>query len=190
MASFTEAVVVSIMLAIVFMYYKQQHGEVEYVRSSIDGRRYLVRKLPDSHQAAELLSKLNERLIQLVHHVMAKYGATRKDVQQLYVKFDPDAISEGGMEHGYTSYSVNKGEKIVMCIRQKDGAFVPIDVLMYVATHELAHIMTREVGHTDLFWSNFKFLLGEAVSIGIYERQDFAKNPQAYCGIQITSSVI
>lgn len=187
--SLTDVVVLVIMFAIIIMYFKKQYGEVEYVRSNIDNRRYLVRKLPDAQQAADMLAKLNDRMTKLVQHMMAKHG-NRKDVQQLYKNYDPDAVSEGGMEHGYTSYSVNKGEKIVMCVRQKDGNFVSLNVLMYVATHELAHIMTREVGHTETFWDNFKFLLKEAVSTGVYSKQDFAKDPQPYCGIQITSSVI
>jgi hypothetical protein len=189
MLTFTDVVVLSIMGAITLMYFKKHYDEVEYVRSSTDGRRYLVRKMPDASEAANVLANLNAAMMKLVQHMMAKFGH-RDDVQQLYKNFDPDAVSEGGMEHGYTSYSVNKGEKIVMCIRQKDGSFVPLNVLMYVATHELAHIMTHEVGHTDMFWDNFKFLLSEAVSIGVYKKQDFGKQPQPYCGIQITSSVI
>jgi len=189
MLSVTDVVVFAIMAVIAMMYFKMFYGEVIYVRSKVDDRRYLVRKLPDAKEAANMLARLNESMMKLVQHVMAKEGH-RADIQQLYKNYDPDAISEGGMEHGYTSYSVNKGEKIVMCIRQKDGSFVPLNVLMYVATHELAHIMTHEVGHTDLFWANFKFLLQEAVAIGVYNKQDFAKQPQPYCGIKITSSVI
>ena len=178
------------MVAIAVMYFKRRFGEVMYVRSAVDNRRYLVRKLPDAQEAADRLARLNRDLLALVHHMMAKYGRTRADVQQLYKNYDPEAISEGGVEHGYTSYSVNKGERIVLCIRQKDGAFVTHNVVMYVAIHELAHLMTHEVGHTDLFWTNFKFLLQEAIKLGLYTYQDFANDPQPYCGIDITSSVV
>lgn len=189
MAVLTDAVVLSIMASIVLMYMKKRYGEVAYVRSEVDGRRYLVQKLPDAQQAADLLAQLNQDMTLLVQHMMARYGS-RADVQQLYRNYNPEAVSEGGMEHGYTSYSVNKGEKIVLCLRQSDSRFVTRNVLVYVATHELAHIMTREVGHTDAFWENFRFLLREAIDLGIYEYQDFGKDPQPYCGIQITSSVV
>jgi hypothetical protein len=56
--------------------------------------------------------------------------------------------------------------------------------------HELAHIMTTEIGHTPLFWSNFRFLLREAVDIGLYKKVDYFKEPSDYCGIKINSSVI
>lgn len=180
------------MAMILLSYLHQNTSEVELVRSRVDGRMYLVRKLPDRQKAADMLARLNERLGRLVQHMMAKYGKSDHDVARLYDNFDPDNVSEGGVEHGYTSYSVNKGEKIVMCVRQKnqDQEFVDMNVLMYVAIHELAHLMTKDVGHSGKFWENFKRLLKEAIQIGIYERVDYSKSPKEYCGIEITSSII
>jgi hypothetical protein len=171
------------------MYIRRYYSEVEYMTSKVDGRDYLVRKMPDSQEAADRLARLNSRLLTLVRHMAAKYGDNR-DVLRLQQRFSPDAVSEGGMENGYTSYSINKGERIVMCIRQTDGSFVDDNVVLYVAIHELAHIMTIEVGHTDTFWSNFRFLLNEAVEIGLYQKVDFQHKPSDYCGIKINSSVI
>ena len=34
---------------------------------------------------------------------------------------------------------------------------------MFVTLHELAHVMTVSVGHTEEFWTNFKFLLTKSV---------------------------
>lgn len=188
--SAADVVVVSILVLILIVYIKKRYDEVSYVKSKVDDRVYLVRKLPDAQGAADLLAEVNKSMLTLVHHLMAKFGGSNADVRRLYRNFDPDAISEGGIEHGYTSYSLNKGEKIVLCIRQKDDTFVSKNVVVYVATHELAHLMTLDVGHTEKFWDNFKFILKEAIDIGVYTREDFAKNPKPYCGIQITSSVI
>lgn len=187
--SFPEVFVIFIMVTILIMYIQNQYNEVEYVTSTIDKRRYLVQKLEDKQQAADLLAKINKDLIQLIRHVMAKH-TENEDVARLYDNYNPDSISEGSIESGYTSYSVNKGEKIILCIRQKDNSFVDKNILLYVAIHELAHIMTKEVGHTDTFWTNFKFLLNEAIAIDVYRKVDFNNKPKDYCGIQITSSVI
>ena len=46
-----------------------------------------------------------------------------KDItnQRLKKKFDPRVMSESPSDAKYTSYSVNKGEKIFFCIRSKDA---------------------------------------------------------------------
>lgn len=187
--SFTELFILFIMVVIILLYIRQYYGEVEYAKSTIDGRKYLVRKLPDAQHAADVLARLNAKLTRLVNHTVAKFP-DNPEAARLFQNFSPDALSEGGTEVGYTSYSVNKGEKIVMCLRQKDESFVDENILVYVAVHELGHLMTDEIGHTDKFWSNFRWLLQEAMAIGVYERVDFAREPQSYCGISITSSVV
>ncbi len=185
-----EAFVVIIVVLIAVSYVRSYYGEVEIVKAETDGRRYIVRKLPDRQEAAELLARINRRLIRVIDHMRQTYPDD-PDVRRLVSNFDPDAISEGGMEVGYTSYSVNKGEKIVLCIRQSsDDSFVDENVLTYVALHELAHLMTKEVGHPKTFWTNFKRIATEAISIGVYRKTDFNSKPQAYCGITIASSVV
>lgn len=192
MLTFTEVFVVFVMVIIIVMYIRQYYGEVHYVSSKIDGRSYLVRKLPDSSEAADIMARLNRKLTALVQHMVAKYseGEHKDSVAQLFENYNPEAMSEGGTEIGYTSYSVNKGEKIVMCLRQKDGRFVDENVLAYVAIHELGHLMTDEIGHTKKFWDNFKLLLTEAMSMSLYDKIDYDSDPQSYCGITINSSVV
>jgi hypothetical protein len=189
MLPFTEIFVVFIMTVILLMYLMKHYGEVEYVRSSSDNKEYLVRNLSDKQQAADLLASVTKDLQRLVQHMLAKYPE-RETAQQLYKNFNPNSISEGSVDSGYTSYSVNKGEKIIICIRQKNKSFVDKNTVMYVAVHELGHLMTKEIGHTPSFWENFKFLLSEAVLIGLYKKVDFDKKPAEYCGISITGSVI
>ena len=159
------------MALILVMYVQNRSGEVDFVVSNVDNRRYLVRKMHDSQQAADLLAHINKDLVDLVQHLMAKYPSN-EDCLLLFKNFDPSAVSEGSIDSGYTSYSVNKGEKIILCIRQKDDSFVDKNVLVYVAVHELAHIMTTEIGHTSMFWDNFRFILNEAILINLYHKVD------------------
>eukprot|EP00798_Chlamydomonas_sp_ICE-L_P030008 gene30008-biopygen11769 len=170
-------------------YLRGFYSEVVFVSSDVDGREYLMRRLPDRQNAANLMARINSNLNKLVQHLVAKYPKNLV-VRQLYDNYNPDALSEGGAELGYTSYSVNKGEKIVLCLRQRDHELVEENILMYVAIHELGHLATDEVGHTPKFWSNFKWILGEAMSIGLYTKVDFDNEPQKYCGINITSSIV
>jgi predicted metal-dependent hydrolase len=52
-------------------------------------------------------------------------------------------------------------KKLYFCIRQKDEdeTLVEENTITFVAIHELAHIMTKSIGHTDEFWNNFKRLI-------------------------------
>ena len=59
---------------------------------------------------------------------------------------------------------------------------------MFVAIHELAHVITKSIGHTDEFWDNMKFLLKKSVKINIYKKHDYKNNPIPYCGTEITDS--
>ena len=59
---------------------------------------------------------------------------------------------------------------------------------MFVIIHELAHVASESIGHTDEFWKNFKFLLIEAEKIGIYKPIDYKTNPKNYCGMEITDN--
>lgn len=187
--NFTEIFILIVMIIVIIMFIQNHFSEVEYVKATVDGRSYLVRKLPNNQQAADYLAELNIKLVKLIKHMMAKYP-TNKEVVQLYNNYNPNAISEGSYESGYTSYTVNKGEKLILCIRQRDQSFVDKNMIFYIATHELAHIMTTELGHTDSFWRNFKLLLTEAMELSLYKKVDYDNAPQDYCGIKITSSIV
>ena len=62
------------------------------------------------------------------------------------------------------------------------------NTLMFVAIHEMSHIATKSVGHTKEFWGNFKFLLQNAVKMGIYKPKNYKKKNMLYCGMKITDN--
>jgi len=165
-------------------------GNREQVESKIDNHEYTVQSLPDKELAADLLAEIRQRLDTLKYHLEKMFPDDPR-TKRIVARFDSEKISEGGTESkDYTSYSVNKGERIVFCLRARDGTnnLEDINMLIFVAIHELAHIATSEEGHTQSFWDNMRFLLEEGINIGIYQQQDFTQNPQEYCGMKVTSS--
>ena len=164
-------------------------NEVIYVKSSVDNNEYLVRNLHNKDEAANILAKLRMKL-EKICEVMKKKYPTDESVTRMNERFNADNITESGKNNQYTSYSVNKGEKIVFCIRQKDEheSLVDENTLSFVSIHELAHIMTKSVGHTPEFWDNFKRLLKEAIEHKLYEKEDYNSNPREYCGIKVSDS--
>ena len=91
----------------------------------------------------------------------------------------------------YTAYSENKGEKIAFCLNVKKGGIddlIDEHTLMFVAIHELAHTMTKSIGHKTEFWENFRFLLQLAKEAGIHEPINYKKTPTEYCSMKLTDN--
>ena len=169
--------------------YEEYTNEVTSVRSTIDNNEYLVRNRDDKVEAANILAQIRKNLEKIIESMKNKYP-NDVSVLRMNKNFRPDNLSESGKSNQYTSYSVNKGEKIVFCIRQKDEneTFVDMNTIMFVSIHELAHVMSKSVGHTEEFWKNFKLLLEESISLGVYKKENYSNNPKAYCGITVTDS--
>lgn len=182
-------IIATVILMSIFMYYEGKYTELTYVKSDVDNQEYLVRNREDKQDAADILANIKKNLLKIVQIMEVEYPNDKR-VNRLVKKFRPQKISESVSGTKYTSYSVNKGEKIVFCIRTKDEEqnLINLNTLMFVAIHELAHVMTVSIGHTEEFWNNMRFILKVAIRKGIYKRQDFRKNPQPYCGTTITDS--
>ena len=58
--------VVVIVLFLTSFYVKEQFVEVEYVRSNIDNREYLVQNAKKNQQVADMLATINQKLTKLV----------------------------------------------------------------------------------------------------------------------------
>ena len=122
MKDFSSFFILLILVTILYLYLEGKASEVTYVKAD-DGHNYLVRNLPDKKEAAELLSEMKKRLTKLVNHAYKnrndKYKDKKSEIELLKKNYRPDAISESSPGNKYTSYSINKGKKIVYCIRSK-----------------------------------------------------------------------
>lgn len=171
------------------MFMKKQGHDMALVESTVDHQKYLVRNMPDRQDAADRLARTRGKLLRLMRDLKVTHP-DKPFVQQMSRNFDadPSRFSESTPDASYTSYSVNKGEKVYMCLRQRNEREELVDenIITFVAIHEMAHIGTHEVGHTPLFWNNFAWLLKRAEEMQIYEFQDFSAHPVEYCGIRIT----
>lgn len=162
-------------------------------------------------EAMKLVLKCNRRMIKLLDHLRVKYkiGITdeecggacsewiaahhreREFIVHLLRDFNYEAIHENRPKPGISknvAYSLDKGRTIMLCLRgdREQNKIVDIDTLMFVVLHEAAHIANYDQwGHEAQFWQVFKYLLKEAVSVGVYEPSDYAKHPRNYCGFTL-----
>jgi predicted metal-dependent hydrolase len=156
----------------------------------VDGKKYCVRERNKMSLAANRLAEVNGKMQKLVNYCSKKYS-NKKNIIKLVEGYNPKKIYETLPTSEYTAYSENKGEKIAFCLNQEktdNNNLIDPNTLMFVAIHELAHVASTSVGHKDEFWKNFKFLLGVAEEIGVYEQIDYKKKPVKYCGMTIADN--
>lgn len=178
-----------IIILVIKIYLDSDTYNLKCVISSVDKNEYCVRETENIHRVADLFAKIALNNKKLIHHIKEKKNKTDGE-KRLIKKYNPKRIVEILPTSKYTAYSENKGEKIALCATKKKNGKELIDenTLMFVTLHELAHIMTKSIGHTKEYWDNFKDLLSEAVKINIYKPVDYSKDPIKYCGEEITDS--
>ena len=169
--------------------YLRRNLYLDKVSSSVNNKQYYVRNLPDKKEAANKLANIGIKLKSLIDNLDLKEEEKGEYNKKLKDNFNSDYITENIPGSQYVAYSVNKGEELSLCVREKDSEkFMDDNIILFVAIHELSHIMTPETGHTSLFWANMKYLLEKASSLGIYTPVDYGKNPTTYCGMEINST--
>tara|TARA_B100000795_G_scaffold240226_1_gene202281 strand:- start:155 stop:751 length:597 start_codon:yes stop_codon:yes gene_type:complete len=163
--------------------------QLKCIISDVDGKQYCVRERAKLQLAADLLATATTNMKLLVKHVANKYP-DRDNCKRLLKNFNPKKVKEILPTSKFTAYSENKGENLAFCTtKTKTGdSLIDQNTLTFVAMHELSHIATKSVGHTTEFWENFKFILENAVEIGIYKPIDYKKKPKGYCGMTITDN--
>lgn len=147
------------------------------VKSTRDGNIYRVRNMSDKQGAANLLASIRMKLIKLCDVLEQKYP-DKPQVKQMIKNFrsDPARFVEATPDSDHTSYSINKGESVHLCLRERSGvdeSLVNENVMIFVSLHELSHIITASIGHGPDFWNNFGWLIREAEAVGIYKYTDF-----------------
>lgn len=180
----------ALIILVFYIYHTTYRAVLIPVRSKVDGEVYLVQNKEDKEGAADMFAHVKLRLETLVEKLEEKFGTKEPRVNLLKSRFQSKNLREAIPSAKQTSYSINKGEKIVLCIRNRsqDNGLIELNTVMFVAIHELAHVMTVSIGHKEDFWENFRFLLAHAIEWKLYEPVDYNENPKPYCGIQITDS--
>ena len=144
------------------IYMDNDNFQLKCIISDVDGNRYCVRERAKLELVADHLANATNNMKAVVEKCREKYG-DQENVKRLVKNFNPKKIYEILPTSEYTAYSENKGEKLAFCVETEKengkGYLVDLNTLTYVALHELAHVMSESIGHTEEFWQNYKFLL-------------------------------
>lgn len=161
---------------------------LEYVRASVNNKEYGVQEeLPNHTDVPNKLAKIDNFITSFITYLSRKYPNDPR-VNRLQTRTTDLKIRESEFKAGVSSYTVNKGETMSVCVRNKENKdFHDYQLLLFVIIHELGHIASVSYGHNEEFNSNFKWLLEEARQIG-YNPINYRKQPIVYCGVQVTNN--
>ena len=171
------------------IYFESDSYNLKCIISNEDSNTYCVRETAKLQLVADLLARVTKKLKLITVYLGKKYP-DRENVKRIVKNFNPKKVVEILPTSKYTAYSENKGEKLAFCTtKTKHGSeLIDENTLTFVALHELAHIMTKTIGHNTEFWNNFKFLLTHAVKKGIYKPIDYKKKNVSYCSMELTDN--
>jgi predicted metal-dependent hydrolase len=162
------------------------------IRASYDQEHYQVQDdFDDPHEAANHMANLRHRIENFLSFLKENYPEDER-IQRLHERFDPNVLRESEDESDSTSFTINKGEEIHLCLRSKDGdrELHDLNLLTFVVIHELAHIASVTLGHNQEFKDNFLFLLENARDAQIYYPIDYSEQPKMYCGMEVKNNPI
>ena len=193
-----ETILIILFFTILITFILVHSSEVSF-QESFNGEQYLVRNLEDKEKAANMLSNMKAKLKKLVEYTLNK-SENGNDERSKFIKeyintinnkFDNIIFRESTDNSKFTSYSINKGEEIVFCLRSKsNNTLHDVNELMYVAIHEIAHVGCPEIGHTPLFRRINKEILKYGIECDVYKYKDYNTYPEDYCGIELTNNIL
>jgi hypothetical protein len=183
-------ILVFIAIAIIIVLMINHHEEFNSKETVKDGHfnlKYHIINDDDADKTAVIINDLNLFVIDVIDHLKVAIVENRIDDDHMYFvknlvnKYNPMVVSEGNSDDSDTSFIINKGDKMVICVKNRNNEFHDMSLLKFVTLHEISHIGSIEYQHESEFWDNFRWLLRFVVKERMYEPIDYGKYPIEYC---------
>ena len=191
-----------VFFTVCYLIYKYIYDGTVSVKSNLDNNYYNVRNGPDKQLKADLLALIYLKLKLLVKTLSNDpvYNSS-VPVKRLINNWESVTIKEIGNMEGDAAYVINK-KNMSFCLQKSSNNvnLAELNLMGYVAIHELAHVMSNEVGHGAEFVKNFEFLLDYSKEINYYDPLLQRELPlfiplkeletkESYCGVSLKNSI-
>jgi hypothetical protein len=191
-----ESILISIIIIFIYILYIIKKNRLTLVQAN-NNNKYMVYNDENKIESANLLATLVDNMYKLRNNLInnknKEYEEYKEYIDLLEENFNNERtyIYENIPDSNLTSFTINKGEELGFCLKSKiTGNFHDINLLMYVAIHEMSHVACPEIGHNDLFKKIFMFFTTEAIKMGLYTKIDYQINNVEYCGMILSSSIV
>ena len=167
-----------------------------YLKSTVNNKKYGIQdSFGNTQIAADKLARINELIMQYTTSLHAAYPNDDR-VERMVNRLGGLVIEEAPDENDSSTYTINKGELMAICLRPKTNGgkidtsnFHDDNTMWFVVAHELAHVMSISEGHGSEFVDNFRFILRTSHELGFYNNPiDYRANPITYCGVRVTNN--
>jgi hypothetical protein len=189
----TQLSILVVVAIVLYIFTQTYRTEANYVKSNLNNKEYFVQNLDNKENAANLLSIVDNNITIFKTYLSQnadKYPEYKPYIKQFTTRVTHLVLYENKPGSKYTSFTVNKGEEMALCLRSKNGQLHDINLIMYVVLHEMSHIACPEVDHTELFKKIFKFFIIVAVQLNIYQNVNYQLDPVEYCGMVINENLV
>jgi predicted metal-dependent hydrolase len=192
-------IIIIVFLIILYIFKKKNifaNDNLILEKATFDGQYYQVLKKNNSSITANIIAKIKyniNTITEFLKNNIEKYPKKEYAIINLYNRTkNIDIIERPDDSDEYiTSYTLNKGEQMVLCLRSKLLKDIhDFNIILYVVLHELAHIASNNIGHDDEFKSNFIFILKIAIELKLYKQVDYEKYPVKYCGMVVSENLL
>lgn len=151
---------------------------VKYPHSIEDAVRKLTRLNADNLHVIEYLNNyINQPMTLRAYMARNLLRNYRSENLEEHV---PTSVDE-------VSYVKNK-RKMRYCLREKKtgkNKLHEFELLQFMNFHELSHMATTDIGHTERFWKIFKEMLIIAKHLGLHNPVNYRKRPIKLCGLHV-----
>ena len=198
-------------LLIFIINYTYIYDDTDWCTSTINNKKYRIRNGPISIKQIKcnLLANLNDKLDFIIFSLSREQNKSIS-INRLLSNWNRGIlIKETGSMERDAAYVINK-QYLSICLKgfcssiNCDNNTINnldnINLLTYVGIHEMAHIMSEEIGHGAEFKANFKFLLEYSKKLKLYDpllKKEYPvyielsklNTPDSYCGVSIINSI-
>lgn len=192
-----ESIFIAMIIIFIYIYLFSNKNNLKYI-TAFNGEHFTIYSdTPENEKTkVDLLATIVENMYKLKKHLIdnaKEFTEYAEHIEQLNENFNETRtqVLETNFDSDLTSFSVNKGEEVSFCLKSKKTKEIhDLNLMMYVAIHEMSHFACPEIGHGNLFKEIFKFFIEEAIKINVYKKVDFAQSPVEYCGMILSSSIV
>jgi predicted metal-dependent hydrolase len=190
-----ESILVLMLIIFIYFLYRIKNNRLT-LETADNNIKYMVYNDMNKKKSANLLAELTDRMYKLKNYLVENKSQFKdhiKYIELLEQNFTTErtSIYENRTDSSLTSYSINKGEELAFCLKsKKTNEYHDINLLMYVALHEMAHMACPEIGHGELFKNIFHFLTTISIKIDLYKKTNYNDNPVEFCGMTLSSSIV